>query len=187
MLQGDDNQLLAYNDDSSDSSGDLDSIDSHIAENYSGVIHSAAVEGAATSGVTSNGNEESPGTSGLASRVTIDEGDERSSSAFSRLVPTFWPVWKAPKKYSPSPLSKVSGDGERHSAEDTEEFPSATDDQGPLSPSGDVSEDRDTSHRPEQHVRLDIPAGLRRRRKVKRQSAEWSLALSLAWLVAFHL
>lgn len=203
--------------DASDSSeSDLDSIDSHIAENYSradgdatdssftGASPSAVAEGAAASGVTADSSAgHSPDASGIASRITIDDDDEdddneRSSSAFSRLVPTFWPVWKAPRKYAPSPLTKVvSTNGEQLPANATSQAagagatssgsPSANGN-GQASEANIAAASAPADHLAPPRVRLQVPTGLRRkRRRVKVRSPEWNLALSLAWLVAFHL
>jgi hypothetical protein len=168
----------------SDSTGDLDSLDSHIAENYSsfdgGVAGQEGNSGLSTA-------DESPEASGIVSRF-MDEEDDRSSSAFSRLVPTFWPVWKAPRK--PSPLAG-NGNGEYAG----EQLPSNATSQarGAENGVGEGDEEEEEAQEvllPESVSRqeqLGVPRELRRKRRVKRRTKEWGLALSLAWLVMFHL
>lgn len=167
----------------SDSTGDLDSLDSHIAENYSSFDGAAGQEEASSFSIA----DESPEASGLASRLMAEEEDERSSSAFSRLVPSFWPVWKAPRK--PSPLAsngdyageqlpanattQARGAGEEANGDHLESIPEG---QSALLP-----------HSIDRQAALGVPRELRRKRRVKRRTKEWGLALSLAWLVVFHL
>jgi len=166
----------------SDSTGDLDSLDSHIAENYSSFDGVAGQEGNSSL----SANDESPEASGLASRFMADEEDERSSSAFSRLVPTFWPVWKAPRKSSP--LAAGNGDyaGEQLPANATSQARGAED-----GTEADEADEEAQEHLLPNSVdrqdQLGVPRELRRKRRVKRRTKEWGLALSLAWLVAFHL
>lgn len=168
----------------SDSTGDLDSLDSHIAENYSSFEGVNGQEGASSfSGAEA---------SGLASRLIAEEEDERSSSAFSRLVPSFWPVWKAPRK--PSPLAAGNGDfaGEQLPANASVEARGGGEEDavdGPETGTGIVAEGQETllPHSIDRQAALGVPRELRRKRRVKRRTKEWGLALSLAWLVAFHL
>lgn len=170
----------------SDSSGDLDSVDSHIAENYSS--YNVDDDMAAARRASQTSNVDSPGESGLASRfLNEEEEDERSSSAFSRLVPTFWPVWKAPRK--PSPLAATSGSyaGERIPTNATEEargIINAPETVMEETEEEALAEQRDNTDR---HVQIAVPTGLRKKRRVRRRSKEWGLSLSLAWLVLFHL
>lgn len=169
----------------SDSTGDLDSLDSHIAENYSSFEGVNGQEGTSTF----SGAEESPEASGLASRLIAEEEDERSSSAFSRLVPSFWPVWKAPRK--PSPLAAGNGDyaGEQLPANATVEArgngeESTAEETG--TEIGQEAQEMLLPHSIDRQAALGVPRELRRKRRVKRRTKEWGLALSLAWLVAFH-
>jgi uncharacterized protein with PQ loop repeat len=217
VLQGEQQALLANArhledegvEDDESSNGDLDSMDSHIASNY---IHQAAVNDeaaensaydvGAVSGLTTQTDGSGGDDSALASRLDVDGDDERSSSAFSRLVPTFWPVWKAPpKKYSPSPLSKVAATEPAppstllqvpsHLTMSSTNTPSA----GSGSATPDIADpEAEANHRRVRgneaaHVRIAAPEVLRkplRKRKVKTRSQEWSLAMSLAWIVLIH-
>ncbi|PWN32151.1 uncharacterized protein FA14DRAFT_162386 [Meira miltonrushii] len=198
-LEGPERGILATydaEDDDASSGADLDSIDSHIAENYGreGASDVAGIDGAGISGVTAQ-TDDSAGESALASRLDLNSDDERSSSAFSRLVPTFWPVWKAPRKVNPSPLGKVAA---------TETLPpNAT----PAAVSAAAAQSSQEAPIPQEevqvdqhgrrfipdgdsaHVRIHAPQALRkppRKRRIKTRSPEWSLALSLGWIVAFH-
>jgi hypothetical protein len=163
----------------SDSSGDLDSVDSHIAENYS------SFEGVAgqDSEIYATDGSPSPGASGIASRFLAEEEDERSSSAFSRLVPTFWPVWKAPRK--PSPLAAGNG------SYGAEQLPANATTEARGDAEGVVNEEEVEEgllpHSIDRQDQLGVPRELRKKRRVKRRTKDWSLALSLAWLVSFHL
>lgn len=198
-LQGPERGILANYDgeeDDASSGGDLDSIDSHIVANYghSNSNAGAPTEGEDYSGITAQ-TDESGGESALASRLDLNSDDERSSSAFSRLVPTFWPVWKAPRKFNPSPLGKVAA---------TESLPpnatpsaisaaTAESSQEVSVPETEVQTDhqgrRTLNDGDSAHVRIHAPSALRkppRKRRIKTRSPEWALALSLGWIVAFH-
>lgn len=218
---------------SDSSAGDLDSLDSHIAENYSsfaadpatGAVGPSAaahlaVPGASTppingeesgshltSTTTTTTADESPDNSGVASHLLMpeDEADERSSSAFSRLVPTFWPVWKAPRKQGagPSPLGayETTAHGERLPpnavvpAAKAAADPSAAaegladDGEGARGVVGQTAGEGEVRFAPSMTTSTLLSRserGLRRTRRVKRRTKEWGLALSLSWLVAFH-
>ena len=164
----------------SDSSADLDSLDSHIAENYSSMDVGAGQEG--QSGLSTG--EESPEASALASRLLAEEEDERSSSAFSRLVPTFWPVWKAPRKASPLAAGEGNYAGEQLPANATSQARDAAAGQGAQQYEQQEGLLPDSVSRQDH---LGVPRELRKKRRVKRRTKEWGLSLSLAWLVAFHL
>lgn len=199
-LEGPERGILATYDgeeDDASSGGDLDSIDSHIADNYgqSGASDGVLLEGAGYSGVTAQ-TDDSGGDSALASRLDLNSDDERSSSAFSRLVPTFWPVWKAPRKFNPSPLGKVAATEtlppnatpaaiSAAAAQGSQEAPTPEEEEREIDQQGRrVVPDGDSAH-----VRIHAPQALRkppRKRRIKTRSPEWSLALSLGWIVAFH-
>lgn len=161
----------------SDSTGDLDSVDSHIAENYSTFENVAGTQGDASE--FTNGGD-SPDASGAISRLLAEEEEERSSSAFSRLVPTFWPVWKAPRK--PSPLAQ-------NGSYNAERLPAnALPQDGIAEANAEEEQQQDLlPHSIDRQAQLGVPRELRRKRRVKRRTKDWGLALSLAWLVAFHL
>ncbi|CAD6945763.1 hypothetical protein CF336_g5710 [Tilletia laevis] len=143
--------------------GDLDSLDSHIAANYSGIT--------------------SPGESGL-------EGPS-SGSAFERLVPTFWPMWKAPKRQQQA-LSAHEEDEEEEEEEDEdqEEMLSDVEEGGESDVGASGLQAGDGSgQNGERAALLGIPSemrGWRKKRGAKRRTAEWSLALALAWVVVLH-
>lgn len=198
-LEGPERGILATYDgeeDDASSGGDLDSIDSHIVGNYgqSGASDGAMLDGAGYSGVTAQ-TDDSGGDSALASRLDLNSDDERSSSAFSRLVPTFWPVWKAPRKFNPSPLGKVSATESlppnattaaisAAAAEGSQEAPTPEEEEVDQQGRRTTIPDGDSAH-----VRIHAPQALRkppRKRRIKAKSPEWSLALSLGWIVAFH-
>lgn len=191
-LSGPNHGLLACGeeeDDEASSGGDLDSLDSHIAENYENPAGGVTGEDAGISGMTTQ-TDDSGDQSAFASRLDVPSDDERSSSAFSRLVPTFWPVWKAPpRRYAPSPLSKLTA---------TETLPDGVSREATTAAAQEEAVAEEVERAAEQqttvpdggsaHVRIRTPPQLRkpRHRRVKTRSPEWALALSLAWLVAFH-
>ncbi|EPQ32214.1 uncharacterized protein PFL1_00411 [Pseudozyma flocculosa PF-1] len=154
---------------------DLDSVDSHIAQNYS------------TLNVPDNGGNDTSSDEGErdADEAAVDVADasafhsdgsafrrETSSSAFSRFAPAFWPMWKAP----------ASGRGGMDAIEE-----------------GRVSDPAQKRQR-HQELLAGAPRGLRRidterrnrlaaRRVPKtrqRKTEEWGLAVALAWVVLIH-
>ncbi|KAK0529674.1 hypothetical protein OC842_004168 [Tilletia horrida] len=145
--------------------GDLDSLDSHIAANYSGIT--------------------SPGASGV--------DGPASGSAFERLVPSFWPMWKAPKRQALSAHEEEGDDDEEDDEEEEEELLSDVEEVGEsqVGASG-VNNGRAavaTAEDGERAALLGIPDEMRawrRKRGPKRRTPEWSLALALAWVVALH-
>lgn len=169
----------------SDSTGDLDSLDSHIAENYSTFEPPAGQEAESGFSIADDSAE----ASGLASRLIAEEEDERSSSAFSRLVPSFWPVWKAPRKSSPL---ATNGDyaGEQLPANATVQARGAAQEESANGEDVEATIEGQAAllpHSIDRQAALGVPRELRRKRRVKRRTKEWGLALSLAWLVVFHL
>jgi len=141
--------------------GDLDSLDSHIAANYSGIT--------------------SPGASGV--------DGPASGSAFERLVPSFWPMWKAPKRQALSAHEEEDDEEEDDEDEEEEELLSDVE-EGQESEVGASGVHPGTAvHNGERTALLGIPTEMRawrRKRGAKRRTAEWSLALALAWVVAVH-
>lgn len=213
-------------DDDDDSSiGDIDSIGSHIAANYStfdqsgspaarsstlpsdaaprggasSSVVSRSAAGAEASGLYDSSGASSPGASDLASRFTTveDSAAPTSSSAFDRLVPSFWPVWRASKSTStatknPGP-SRLGPGISPNSNQDSSAagIPPAQEQflEVPASSKRPNTGRRKSSGRDgERQVLLQAPRGLKlkRRRKVKRRTEEWRLAIALSWLVVLH-
>ncbi|KAE8219380.1 hypothetical protein CF319_g6920 [Tilletia indica] len=142
--------------------GDLDSLDSHIQANYSGIT--------------------SPGESGV--------DGPASGSAFQQLVPSFWPMWKAPKRQQLSAHEEEDDEEEDEDEEDQEELLSDVDEVGEsdVNASGLQGVDGVGRNGERAHL-LGIPSemrGWRKKRGAKRRTAEWSLALALAWVVVLH-
>ncbi|CBQ67411.1 conserved hypothetical protein [Sporisorium reilianum SRZ2] len=146
---------------------DLDSVDSHIAQNYTNPAAQVADD---TSSDEANAQEQEQeddfDPEALShpdhSAISISRRDA-SSSAFSRLAPGFWPMWKAPN----GETIRAPGLGSQRS-----------DNRGVLSgaPRG--------MRRIERQRRAKM--GKRMLRTRKRRTEEWSLALSLAWVVLIH-
>ncbi|TKY90051.1 hypothetical protein EX895_000049 [Sporisorium graminicola] len=144
---------------------DLDSVDSHIAQNYTTQTPKAGDD---TSSDEAHDQEREDDFDPEAlshpdhSAISISRRDA-SSSAFSRLAPTFWPMWKAPN----GETAQAPGRGSQRA-----------DSRGVLSnaPRG--------MQRIERQRRAKLGKRLLRTRK--RRTEEWSLALSLAWVVLIH-
>ncbi|PWZ03041.1 hypothetical protein BCV70DRAFT_10509 [Testicularia cyperi] len=152
---------------------DLDSIDSHIAANYA-ANGSGAAEDPATS---SDEGDDSNAAEVHAEELDEDEDDvealrpsrtrrhvssarpDASSSAFSRLAPTFWPMWKAPGSNEP----------QAGSAQSSQQLVASA-------PRG--------MRRIERERRAKLSS--RRPKTRKRKTEEWSLAIALAWVVLIH-
>lgn len=151
---------------------DLDSVDSHIAQNY------------ANTAEQTNGHETSSDEADLEDEARDqvhdpeslthygDHGDQShisardaSSSAFSRLAPAFWPMWKAPGGAN---AGAPSSDRRSRSS----------------NARGLVSSAPRGMQRIERQRRAK--AGQRALRTRKRRTEEWSLALALAWVVLLH-
>ncbi|CAO1629794.1 unnamed protein product [Parajaminaea phylloscopi] len=171
-------------DDDDDSSiGDIDSVGSHIANNYSTFANTrgsdAAVSEAGEPHVRVTASD-SPDSSALASRFAgVRDNTPASSSAFDRLVPTFWPMWRASAQGRTAP-SPGSGQSSSH-VEHVGGTQSA--DAGARRPSGGAVQDRRSSR----SALLGAPKGLKhKRRRVKHKTEEWGLAQALAWVVAIH-
>ncbi|KAK0556939.1 hypothetical protein OC846_000783 [Tilletia horrida] len=140
--------------------GDLDSLDSHIAANYSGIT--------------------SPGASGV--------DGPASGSAFANLVPSFWPMWKAPKK-RPLSAHEEEEDGEEDEDDEEEEELLSDVEEAGESQVGASGLQPGQNGADERTALLSIPAEMRlwrHKRGSKRRTPEWSLALALAWVVALH-
>lgn len=189
-------------DDADDSSiGDIDSVGSRIAVNYSnftggqsadnyGDHVSWATPSAASGSQLHQTATESPDSSAMASRFAgPEDNDPASSSAFDRLVPSFWPMWKAtarkplgPSRLGPGLLpsagltSPADTDGSQVRAQPVASRADRA--------SGSALQGRKSSRQ----VLLGAPNSLRiRRRRVKHRTPEWSLAQALAWVVVIHL
>ncbi|KDN52925.1 hypothetical protein K437DRAFT_253557 [Tilletiaria anomala UBC 951] len=180
-------RLLAEDDDTSsggssawsDDVEDLDSLDSHIQENYSGIQ-------AVGSGVSAVGIG-TPTQSAVA-RITEEAQADASSSAFARLVPTFWPIWKAPQTEG-----AALGPPGRQTASGAYAVPGMPSAPGPMDQSNQpgsnllqVPQTGSPAH-PRTPSQTAVKAWKKAlRKKSKRRTAEWSLSLALAWVVALH-
>ncbi|SPO20540.1 uncharacterized protein UTRI_00016 [Ustilago trichophora] len=143
---------------------DLDSIDSHIAQNYA--THPTQSNGDDTS---SDGGEDEDQDHGHDPEALLQptphnssSARDVSSSAFSRLVPTFWPMWKAPGNQDAGASDHPRSSNRRDLLSNA--------------PRG--------MRRIERQRRAKI--GHRTLRTRKRRTEEWSLALALAWVVLIH-
>lgn len=135
------------------------------------------------------------GESAVASRFAgADENDPASSSAFDRLVPTFWPVWKAPARKNPGPsrlgpgvLPATGPNAEHHVGL-------------PVSYGGDLPPNATAAARGNAETSSGIQNGSRRgsrsallsrghrrSRRIKHKTPEWSLAVALGWVTVLHL
>ncbi len=170
----------------SDEVEDIDSLGSHFADNYSGVN---------VSGVSASGVEGLP-TESAVQRFQDDHirghDDEVSSSAFARLVPTFWPMWKAPP--GSGQAGRPGAPAGRAGATYTP--PGAASPSGLQAPRGDGSNllrnALDNAQAQQNTNNATNNAAMRAwkksiRRKTKRRTAEWSLSIGLAWVVLLHL
>lgn len=144
---------------------------------------------------------------GLAARLKKQERENHneaaSSSAFSRLVPTFWPVWKAPGAQNDEGDASSFTINNDSSYVATPNAPIHGANGAPTSISG-------TPMGGENQSLLGVPAGSsasafarsggnallapllkakhkRRRRSTKQRTPEWSLALAMAWATGIHL
>ena len=143
---------------------DLDSVDSHIAQNYT----NPATQDGGNDSSSDEAQEEvqdddhDPEALAHADHSAILRRDA-SSSAFSRLAPAFWPMWKAPNGNTVPSSGRQSQRANRR---------------GMLS----------TAPRGMQRIERERRAksGKRTLRTRKRRTEEWSLALSLAWVVLIH-
>ena len=172
----------------SDDVEDLDSVGSHIEENYSGI--------------------QAPGESQLtydtpthsAVQRIADEDEETSNSAFARLVPTFWPIWKAPPGHGgaaggPAGRQTASGGFTAPGASGIRStVPARSLDQllrVPGSGSGNNSgtaTPQPVAPQPRTPSQTAVRAWKKAlKKRSKRRTAEWSLSLALAWVVAIHL
>ncbi|CDR88329.1 uncharacterized protein SPSC_04156 [Sporisorium scitamineum] len=144
---------------------DLDSVDSHIAQNYTNPTPQAADDTSSDEGHDQERQDDFD-PEALShpdhSAISISSRDA-SSSAFSRLAPAFWPMWKAPNGETVRPPGRAS---------------QCSDGRGIL------------SNAPRGMQRIDrqrrAKIGKRLLRTRKRRTEEWSLALSLAWVVLIH-
>ncbi|KAN0066486.1 hypothetical protein ACQY0O_000580 [Thecaphora frezii] len=151
---------------------DLDSVDSHIAKNYSSINPQADEADTSSDEGDEQQNDVEDEQEFGANASGLSYTREASSSAFSRLTPTFWPMWKAP----------APGSGMEPIQEGRVALP---------------SQKRRSRH---QELLAGAPRGLRRieserrgkmsaRRTFKprqRKTEEWSLALALSWIVLIH-
>lgn len=146
---------------------DLDSVDSHIARNYSAADPQAHGDDTSSDDGENNdeqGLEHDPEALRHAADRSVLSVRDASSSAFSRLAPAFWPMWKAP------------GSGEVDTTNRRNQ--SSNHARGPLlnAPHGIRRLDRQRRAKISQKT-------LRTR---KRRTEEWSLAVALAWVVLIH-
>lgn len=187
---------------------DLDSLDSHIANNYSTFSPGESGIGSnlPPNAITSSAAGPS-GAKGLAARLKKREREDQeaaSSSAFSRLVPTFWPVWKAPQdqhgleedesgftgvggsSYVGTPNSNLHGapssvaptpTGNGNAGESTSLL-------GPPLASGSAFAKSSANALLAPLLRAKYK---RRTRSTKQRTPEWSLALAMAWVTGIHL
>ncbi|SPC65018.1 uncharacterized protein UHOD_00063 [Ustilago sp. UG-2017b] len=146
---------------------DLDSVDSHIAQNYANTAPRTNGDDTSSNGDDDHEEEDlDHDTEALLHpgyHTTFSSRDV-SSSAFSRLVPTFWPMWKAPGS------GNVDASEQRNRSSNTRG--------GVLvgAPRGIRRIER------ERRAKMDHKT-LRTR---KRRTEEWSLAVALAWVVLIH-
>ena len=148
---------------------DLDSVDSHIAQNYANPSAQADGDDSSDDDLEET-HDDNRDTEALlhvndsADHSAISRRDA-SSSAFSRLAPTFWPMWKAPN--GEQERSHPSGRAQRSS-----------------NARGILSNAPRGMQRIERLRRAKNNQKMLRMRK--RRTEEWSLALALAWVVSIH-
>ncbi|KAJ9477165.1 hypothetical protein PHBOTO_000823 [Pseudozyma hubeiensis] len=142
---------------------DLDSVDSHIAQNYANPpAHVADDDSSEDAHDEHQNDEDDPESLSHADDSAISRRDA-SSSAFSRLAPAFWPMWKAPN-------------GEVI--------------QAPGRPGRSSNGRAMLTNAPRGMQRIDRQRRAKLAKKTlrtrKRRTEEWSLALALAWVVLIH-
>ncbi|EST09670.1 Cystinosin/ERS1p repeat [Kalmanozyma brasiliensis GHG001] len=145
---------------------DLDSVDSHIAQNYAAAPIQAADDDSSDNDAEEEENihdhdPEAQAHSGDHSAISL--AWDASSSAFTRLVPAFRPMWKAPGSGNATVPGRQG---------------STSNGRGLLSnaPRGMRRIERQRRAKTNQ----------RAVRTRKRRTEEWSLSLSLAWVVLIH-
>lgn len=187
--------------DDDESIGDIDSIGSHVVNNYSTIDANESGFGSVSGASPGQSNwtgygDDSPDTSAIASRFAgpgDNADDDHSSSAFHRLVPTFWPVWKAPARKHPGP-SRL-GPGVLPATGPTPEIgvpASSLGGGGPHSLPPNATTTAKVGFAPDtrrasRSALADVPRSMRKRRRVKHKTPEWSLALALSWVAVLHL
>lgn len=145
---------------------DLDSVDSHIAQNYASGPAQANADDTSSDGGDDEQQEDDHDPEALLPpnhrHTAAASARDVSSSAFSRLAPAFWPMWKAPGNQEASASDRPRSSSRR--------------DLLSSAPRG--------MRRIERQRRAKISQRTLRTRK--RRTEEWSLALALAWVVLIH-
>ncbi|KAI3481511.1 hypothetical protein L1887_56058 [Cichorium endivia] len=147
---------------------DLDSVDSHIAQNYGATSAQANPDDTSSDEAQDEDDLDTESQFLLPNHAADAHHRDVSSSAFSRLVPTFWPMWKAPNGSS---SSSSSNNAARPSARSSQSGTRAS----------NLPRDMQRIARERR-----AKAGQRKLRTRKRRTEEWSLALALAWVVLLH-
>ena len=178
---------------------DLEDGDSQFEQNYSN-LHLPDDSGFSVSGI------EGTPTDSAVQRYHDEEFrgqiEDHSSSAFARLVPAFWPMWKAPPKSEPAarrpvPAAALGAPSGRQTASGSYSPIGVGDAPSPLNrpvvPSGDGSQLLHMALNNAHAQHHGRPAGTGQtalrawKQKTRRRSAEWSLSVALAWVVLLHL
>lgn len=145
---------------------DLDSVDSHIAQNYANPTPQANGDDTSSDGGDDDEEDDldhDPEALLLPGDHTNSSSRDVSSSAFSRLVPTFWPMWKAP------------GSGNVEATDRRNRSPNTR---------GVLSSAPRGMRRIERERRAKL--GQKTLQTRKRRTEEWSLSIALAWVVLIH-
>ncbi|PWN52363.1 hypothetical protein IE53DRAFT_385193 [Violaceomyces palustris] len=164
---------------------DLDSIDSHIAENYSPLKVPERDDGESTSSEDGGAEEEeeeeeAEELTGEETSASVSQVDA-SSSAFSKMVPTFWPMWKAPTSSVPGAIEEEGLAGARPSRSSSQNVAGRRIGGGKDLLKGAPKDIRRIGY--ERRARQKVRKGPK---GTKRKTPEWSLALALAWVVLMH-
>ncbi|SNX81335.1 uncharacterized protein MEPE_00040 [Melanopsichium pennsylvanicum] len=143
---------------------DLDSVDSHIAQNYASIPAQRDGDDTSSDGGDDDDQDHHRDPEALLQPTRFNNSHPRdvSSSAFSRLAPAFWPMWKAPGSDNTGASQQTRSSAQR----------------------GILSNAPRGIRRIERQRRAKI--GQRAIRTRKRRTEEWSLAVALAWVVLIH-